>query len=122
MVVFSMHKAVIIDFSRTLYDPHTGHLIDNALELLKTLQYKGYTMVLVSRTSDLSHDHLAHLGISHFFTSVIVSPTKNEELFRRVAEQLDVDPVHTLVIGDKAHSEIAVGKKAGMKTIWFKHG
>ena len=117
-----MHNAAIIDFSRTLYDPDQGKLIGGAKELLNALQHKEYRMVLVSRTKDLQHEHLEHLGIRHFFCEIIITATKDEGMFSAIANDLGVDSAQVVAIGDKAQSEIVVGKKAGMKTIWFKSG
>ncbi|MBI2573370.1 HAD hydrolase-like protein [Candidatus Woesearchaeota archaeon] len=117
-----MHNAAILDFSRTLYDPDNGCLIEGAKELLNALQHKKYQMILVSRTKDLQHKHLEHLGIRHFFSEIIITTTKDESMFSAIANDANINPAQVLVIGDKAQSEIIAGKKAGMKTIWFRSG
>lgn len=109
---------IIFDFNRTIFNPETGSLLSNALEVLKTLRGRGHTLYLVSRLEPGREAALSDLGIDGYFKEAKFVNDKREAL----KEIISASPSPTYVIGDYLHDEIRAGNELGAKTIWLKRG
>lgn len=67
-----MIKAVIFDYSWTLFNPETDSLYPGAVELLEKLHKKGFKLGVVSRAGDVSQrlDEMSGIGLSKYFEVV----------------------------------------------------
>ncbi|MFA6329866.1 MAG: HAD family hydrolase [Candidatus Micrarchaeia archaeon] len=117
-----MIKAILFDFSRTLYDPDTKSLEPGALEVLEALS-KKYPVGLLSKKGDGNRDDLFEtLGTRQFFKSVVIVDEKSVDSFAECIQGLGVQPSEVLAIGDQAKKDVALAKQAGCVTVWFCKG
>lgn len=112
-------KGVIFDFGYTLYDPDKGVLVKNARIILEKL-HKEYKLAIVSRTENPQKrlQQLRELGVEQFFDFVDCIPKDGiaKKDFTGILEHFGLQPEELLVVGDRITSEIAQGKKLGMRT------
>lgn len=119
-----MCEAVIFDFNRTVYNPLTGKLMEGAQELLNKLEADGVRMSLLSKTfHDGRREEIEALGIANYFDAILVTfDDKQKAHFDKLLAAMNTAPSKTVVIGDRVKSEIALGNRIGMRTIWFRNG
>jgi len=113
-------KAIIFDFSRTLYNPETKGLYDNALQCLENLS-KEYTLFLVVKGEDDRRQQIHSLDIERFFKFISIKKEKSVDQFNECQNMLDSD-TKWFAIGDRTRKEIKFGNECGMTTIWLKDG
>ncbi|MBQ8868733.1 MAG: YjjG family noncanonical pyrimidine nucleotidase [Oscillospiraceae bacterium] len=101
-------------------------LIDGADDLLKYLKEKGYTVVIASNSykdQQIRRTKLAGISqyIDAYFTSMDIGFEKPRiEFFNACFEGLGYPPKdEVIMIGDSLNADVAGGKEAGIKTIWF---
>lgn len=112
---------VIFDWKRTLYDPETKQLIDGALDLLDFLKQQGVQVVLIGKGSDDMYGEVERLGITPYFDQIIFrEASKDTSQFTPFIDKNR--PEQTIVIGDRARGEIAIGNELGATTIWIRQG
>lgn len=111
----------IFDWKRTLYNPESRQLIAGSIAVLQFLKGSGEQLSLVGKGSDDMHSEVARLGVRAFFDTVTFREgDKDEALFADLVDP--VSPEKTVIIGDRARSEIAVGSSLGATTIWVRQG
>lgn len=114
-----MSKCIIIDFNRTLYDPDNDSLVDGAKDFLD--KYRGhFKLALIGMDDRERAKALKKLGVDEYFDYVEFVKEKNEAEFTKCIKKLGCKAQMTWVIGDRACSEIRIGKKLGMNTIWLR--
>jgi FMN phosphatase YigB (HAD superfamily) len=112
---------VVLDWKRTLYDPEHRSLMDGAKELLDFLSERALTVVLVGKGDEDMHAEVDRLGVRGYFDTVVFREgAKGPELFQPFVDRQNASS--TLVIGDRARSEIAVGSELGATTVWVRQG
>jgi len=117
-----MVKAIIFDFSRTLYDPDAKSLEPGALAVLKYLS-KKYPLGLLSKKGDGNRDGLFEsLGIRGYFKAVIIVEEKSAGSFFDCANLLGIPTAETLAVGDQVKKDVALAKQAGCATAWLCKG
>ena len=101
-------------------------LIDGADDLLKYLKEKGYTVVVASKSykdQQIRRTRLCGIAqyIDAYFTSMDIGFEKPRiEFFNACFEGLGHPPKdEVIMIGDSLNADVAGGKEAGIKTIWF---
>lgn len=119
-----MIKAVIFDYSWTLFNPETDSLYPEAPELLKKLHKKGYKLAVVSRAGDVSQrlDEMSGMGLSKYFEVVEAVPVGQAKEFSTILQKLGVKGEECVVVGDRVKSEILEGNRIGAKTVWVRRG
>lgn len=115
-----MINAVIFDWKRTLYNPEKKILMEGTKELLLFLRKKNIPLILIGKDDDQMKREMKKLKVYDFFTQVIFTPTKNLNLFSKFI--FNKQPQNTYVIGDRVRSEIEIGNRLNMTTIWIKQG
>lgn len=115
-------RLAIIDFNRTIYDPETDAAVPGAAPMLAALRESGFTLVLVSMREAGRADALERLGFSDYFDQALFVDEKTPELFVSLAQEYQVAPRETVVIGDHPSGEIACGALAGMRTVRLRRG
>ncbi len=124
-----MPNSIIFDWKGTLYDSNQRRLIDGAVQVLDFLLSCDIKLYLIGKNAQDSsqnssldmYDEVKRLEVNQYFQQVIFTPkSKSVELFQPFVN-LD-NPSSTIVIGDRIHSEIAVGKLLGTTTIWIQQG
>lgn len=115
-----IHKGMIFDFMRTLYDPETDSLVEGVYELLDTLHKKDWYIVLISRNEGQRDQLLDKYGIRKYFDEVYFVPEKTQKLFNHIVECMGQREIY--VVGDRIYDEIYFGNQSGCKTIWFRSG
>ncbi|MBN2016374.1 HAD family hydrolase [Candidatus Dojkabacteria bacterium] len=121
-------KAIIWDFSGTLYNKKEDKLFEGAKEILVKCSKKYKQAIVTTKLSDPEGriQLMKNLGIWKYFNIVEIS-LKTEGLFLDICKRFNCKPEKVYVIGDgykfgPAWSpyprEIFTGEKLGMKTIW----
>ncbi len=116
-----MKRAVIFDFMRTLYDPLTASLYSGVKEMLDDV-HESRCLVLYSRQDRSRAGLLKDLGIDECFEATYFSAHKSAEELRDILHTNELEPKHTIVVGDMVNSELCAGSEIGCDTIWFKSG
>lgn len=112
---------VIFDWKRTLYDPEKCELLPGAYDLLSALAKKDIPMILIGKGDTVMHAEVERLGVRAFFTEITFREgAKEAALFRPYVDSSC--PKQTIVVGDRARSELAVGNSLGATTIWVRQG
>lgn len=116
--------AVIFDFNRTIYDPKTEKLMEGAVRLIHHLQKRKVKLALLTRTTDDKRRQLIKsLGLDSLFDEIVLTEEKKQEHhFFSLTKKMDVAAERCVVLGDRVKSEIVIGNKLGMKTIWLRRG
>lgn len=118
---FPAIKNVIFDWKRTLYDPETKTLINGATEILEMFSNKNIPIFLIGKGEEEMHQEVNRLGIEKFFTGVkFAQGEKNPEDFKKYIDPFN--PSETFIIGDRALSELSVGKSLMASTVWVRQG
>lgn len=115
-----MIDTIIFDWKRTLYDPETKTLIKGADKVLDAFSQQNVKMVLIGKGGADMDKVLDELSARKYFSEVHFVPTKSDELFEKFISK--DNPASTLVVGDRAQGEIAIGKSLGAKAVWLRAG
>lgn len=117
-------KGIIFDFNRTLFNPEKNELEIGAEKLLHSLYKKNIVLTLISSTLSVDREKLIYsLTISKLFKKIIVtSEKKNEKHFSELISIINADNNNIYVVGDRIKSEIQIGNKLNLQTIWLKKG
>jgi FMN phosphatase YigB (HAD superfamily) len=117
-------KGVIFDFNRTLYNPENDKLIEGATDVLNALRAKKYKLALL--TKKIKEDRLNQiykLGLESYFLHIqVAEENKTEKDFNICLNALRLKSRDVAVVGDRIKSEIALAKRLGMTTFWYKSG
>ncbi|MBR9699848.1 HAD hydrolase-like protein [Candidatus Woesearchaeota archaeon] len=125
---FSMVKGIIFDYNRTLFDPVNKSLIPGAKEVLDNLSQNGFKIALMSRTSDKTKrmEQIHRIGIMDNFSHIQLIQKDTEDKgfhhLKACADKMSLPASELAVVGDRVRSEIRLGKKLDMLTIWYKAG
>jgi len=119
-----MSKGIIFDFNRTIYDPDTNRLTEGAMDLLDCLHKKGYNLSLISKkTRPDRREQISRLGLDKYFHLILViEGGKTEQDFQKCIKEMALSSEDVTVVGDRVKSEIYIGNKLGMTTVWFRSG
>ena len=60
-------------------------------------------------------------GLAPFFERTIIVPEKDEAAYRRIADELALDPPHTWMIGNSPRSDINPALAAGLNAVYVPH-
>lgn len=112
---------IIFDFNRTLYDPDRNCLAEEIDDILKTYR-KKYVLAIVAKGDQKRMSLLAESGVKGFFQFISFKEEKTDEDYRECLDRFHFKPNQCWSIGDRVKKEIAISKKLGLKTIWFKNG
>lgn len=117
-------KGIIFDFNRTIFDPEKETVIDGVFELLKQIKNLGIKMTLLSKElTDGRRKQITLLGFDPFFEEVVVTKEdKQLHHLRYLIKCMDLQPEDCMVVGDRVKSEIQIGNRLLMKSIWYRQG
>jgi len=114
-------KAIVFDFNHTLYDPDSDSLVPGVLQVLKKLS-SDFILILYCKAGEGRDKRVSELGLKDFFKKIIFVENKTSQDLISLAEEFNLKTEDFVVVGDRIKSELAAGKGAGCKTIWFKNG
>jgi FMN phosphatase YigB (HAD superfamily) len=119
-----MIHGLIFDFKRTLFDPDTNKLIPGAINLLQNLKRRNYKLCLLTKKPQEGRlDQISQLGLDKYFLYIgIVEENKTEQDMQACLKAMSLSASEVAVVGDRIRSELALGKRMGMKTIWYQVG
>lgn len=113
-------KNIIFDWKRTLYDPSSKSLIQGAIDILELLNKRKIDLTLIGKGGREMHEEVKRLNVEKYFSHIEFNEgDKKTEVFEKY---IDKNPEFTYVIGDRATSELKVGKVLGASTIWVRQG
>lgn len=113
-------KCILLDFSRTLYNPETDSIIDCGEELLEELH--GKTRLFLLSKNPAGRRERAEELVGKWFEKMFFVEEKDLEGLRKILKEENLNPEDCLMAGDRAVKEIALGKELGMKTVWVRQG
>lgn len=112
---------IIFDWKRTLYDPDSKTLINGTLQLLKYLKQKNVALFLIGKGGSEMNQEVKRLKIYKYFSKIIFEEEKkSERLFKPFISKKNSSL--TLIVGDRVRSELEIGNKLKVITIWVKQG
>ncbi len=114
-------KAIIFDYTRTIYDPENSSVFPGAIELIQEYKNAGFKIFMVAKGGNERRKQVADLNISYHFEKIVIKPEKTEEDFINIMRECEKD-TEFYVVGDRARREIRFGNQCGMTTIWFRKG
>lgn len=115
-----MIKNIIFDWKRTLYDPDTKSLIKGALKLLKFIKSKDIVISLIGKGGEDMEEEVKRLNVRKYFSfTFFAEGDKDPSVFNKI---ISTNPKETVLIGDRVRSEIEIGNRLGVITIWVKQG
>ena len=116
-----MIHSIIFDWKRTLYNPDDGTLIDGSMEILEFLKKHNISLFLIGKGGLDMYSEVDRLGVKKYFKNIVFQEgAKEETLFKPYVSNENAH--NTIFIGDRARSELAVGKALGATTIWVRQG
>ncbi len=117
-------KAVIFDYTNTLYDVDNDKLYPEVVGVLKELQKRGVKLAVVSRAPNLEErlKEFKDLDLNKYFQVVDVVLRGETKEPKNTLDKLGVKADNCLVVGDRVRSEILEGNKIGCKTVWIRRG
>lgn len=118
-------KAIIFDWGRTLYDPESGGLFPNTIDVLEFSRDRGLAIGLVSvaLTANVEErlDDLRKYGVIQMFDEVKILPRSREPKdFSPILEKLGVKPQNSVVVGDNLKRDIVPANRIQAVPIWTK--
>ena len=114
-------RNIIFDWKRTLYDPDSKVLIEGVQELLEFLSNKKVPMILIGKGGDDMRQEVDRLGVGKYFQKIVFAQGEKDpnNFLPFVSKE---KPKSTIFIGDRVRSELEIGNKLGVTTIWVKQG
>ncbi|MFK4935446.1 YjjG family noncanonical pyrimidine nucleotidase [Lactococcus garvieae] len=120
------YDPTIVDNTFQYHLSQECELMENALELLESLQNKNIEMYIVSNsTNKIAVPRIIGAGISVFFDDVFLSETIGcpkpsiaffEYAFKHIPNSRNKN---FIIIGDTLDTDIQGGQNAGIKTVWY---
>ncbi len=110
-------------YERCLCDQHP--LMAGALPLLEELKTRYALYVATNGSAAVQKKRIGDAGLTSFFEDVFISESVGADkpsaafFAHCVARIPSFDPACTVMIGDSLSSDIAGGKNAGIRTVWF---
>ncbi len=119
-----MIKAVVFDYTNTLYDVDKDTLYPEVVEILRELQKRGIKLAVVSRAPNLEErlKEFQDLDLNKYFQAIEVVLRGETKELQITLNKLGIKAEECLVIGDRVKSEILEGNKIGCVTIWIRRG
>ena len=119
-----MINGIIFDFNRTLYDPENDRMTEGAIPLLENLSDLGYKLCLLSKkTSPKRRELISQLGLDKYFMDIqVVEGSKTEVRLQQCADAMSLFPKNIIFVSDRAQTDIPLGNKFGIRTVWYKSG
>jgi putative hydrolase of the HAD superfamily len=107
---------------RDLFDLRPG-----IAEVLRALKDRGIKLGLAANQPAKVLDQLGRHGIGHYFDNQGISGIyglrkPDVRLFVRVCEELSVDPLECIMVGDRIDNDIVPAKLLGMSTVLIRTG
>jgi FMN phosphatase YigB (HAD superfamily) len=115
-----MIERIIFDWKRTLYDPSSGALLPGADKVLAVLHARSLDLILIGKGGSDMDARVDELKVRSYFRAIHFVPAKSDERFAQYVSKKN--PETTLVVGDRAQGEVAIGKRLGAQAIWLRAG
>ncbi len=115
-------RVIIFDFNRTIYDPDTQQLIEDAELMLQHLTSQGFILFLISRAEQGREELIESLGLRRYFKRIHIVQDKVQQDFAALIDNKLIDRRTSFIIGDQVKKEIRIGNWLGLKTIWLRRG
>lgn len=117
-----MIKAIIWDFKHTVWDPDTKKLIKDVDKVIITANKAGYFNVLVCKdNNDIDIQKILN-KYNLVFNLVVTDNDKGINCYKQILDKCDIDVSESLMISERATTDLFIGKQLGLKTIWFRNG
>jgi FMN phosphatase YigB (HAD superfamily) len=120
--------AVIEAGHRAYFQREVGEIVpfDGARRMLERLRGMCRLFLVTSGDIPTQMRKVERLDLEGSFDGIVyVDPGRGEtkeEAFRGILDGERLDPGECVAVGNRVDSEIAAGKRLGMRTIWLRHG
>jgi len=88
---------------------------------LKSLNPNSHLVVVTKGDEETQRSKLDRSGLSPLFDAVYIVPEKDAVTYRRIVNELDVDPEETWMVGNSPKSDINPAVEAGLGAILVPH-
>lgn len=113
-------ETIIFDWKRTLYDPEKRELLAGAQGVLDVFVARQPRLVLIGRGDAEMGEEVDRLEVRRYFDDIQFVDDKDEAVFGQYIDP--GNPEATVVVGDRARKEIALGKTLGARAVWLRAG
>ena len=97
-------------------------LLDDAHQLLETLQ-RHYPLVLLTKgEQDLQRRRIEESGLEPYFAETFIVGDKNDRLFKQLVKTLNLRPGDSWSVGNSIRSDINPALAAGMQAVHYAAG
>jgi len=100
---------------------HPLQLIDGVKETLDYLSPRHDLILLTKGDFEEQKLKVERSGIEQSFREVVIVPEKDVATYHRIAEELQVDPKYTWMIGNSPRSDINPALAANLNAIYIPH-
>lgn len=127
-----MIKAVIFDWSRTLYDSENNREFPEAMDILEYCKAKKYRLTLVSlvasdesipgTTLESRNRQIDESPLKAYFEKISVTDSDKDLAINETAKYLGLPNEEILIVDDRTVRGIRYGNKNGYQTAWIQAG
>jgi putative hydrolase of the HAD superfamily len=96
-------------------------LLDGVRETLDYLSPRHDLFLLTKGDSEEQKLKVERSGIEDYFKQVVIVPEKDVTTYRRVVNELHIDPKRTWMIGNSPRSDINPALAAGLNAVFIPH-
>ncbi|RLE37581.1 hypothetical protein DRJ17_06275 [Candidatus Woesearchaeota archaeon] len=105
-------------------------LVSKAKETLKSLKKMKIKLALISDSDgkkEIKMKRIKKLGLNKLFDVILTSDDvglnkPGLKIFEKTLNELDVNPVECIMVGNRPPVDLVSAKKLALTTIWLKHG
>lgn len=127
-----MIKAIIFDWSRTLYDSEGNKEFPEAMDILEYCKEKKYRLTLVSLVSsdesipgttlESRNQQIYGSPLKTYFEKISITDSDKDLAFGETAKYLGFPNEEVLIVDDRTIRGVRYGNKNGHQTVWIQKG
>lgn len=111
----------VMERARAIHDRDEMEILPGVAEALDHLS-ADFRLILVTKGDPAEQHRKVDLsGLRRYFERVVVLREKDEEAYRRLIEDLSLDPASTWMIGNSPRSDINPALAAGLNAVLVPH-
>jgi putative hydrolase of the HAD superfamily len=100
---------------------HPLQLLDGVTETLNYLSPRHDLILLTKGDFEEQKLKLERSGIEQYFKQVMIVQEKDVMAYRRIIEELHIDPKQTWMVGNSPRSDINPARAAGLNAVYIPH-
>ncbi|HLI07079.1 MAG TPA: HAD family hydrolase [Ktedonobacteraceae bacterium] len=100
---------------------HPLQLLDGVEETLNYLSSRHDLVLLTKGDFEEQKLKVERSGIEQYFNQVVIVPEKDVATYHRLVGELNLDPLHTWMIGNSPRSDMNPALAAGLNAVYIPH-